>query len=91
MIWTLGSDNRFSNTNNISYNINNSGVQLNVGVIYKFKNSNGTHNFTIAQVRDQAEIDGLNAKINDLRNDLNGKDSQLAAKDRQISDLQRAS
>lgn len=90
MIWTLGSDNRFSNTNNISYNINNSGVQLNVGVIYKFKNSNGTHNFTIAQVRDQAEIDGLNAKINDLRNDLNGKDSQLAAKDRQISDLQRA-
>lgn len=90
MIWTLGSDNSFSNTNNISYNINNSGVQLNVGVIYKFKNSNGTHNFTIAQLRDQSEIDGLNSKINDLRNDLNGKDGQLAAKDRQISDLQRA-
>lgn len=90
MIWTLGSDNSFSNTNNISYNINNSGFQLNVGVAYKFKNSNGTHNFTIAQLRDQSEIDGLNAKINDLRNDLNGKDSQLAAKDRQISDLQRA-
>lgn len=90
MIWTLGSDNSFSNTNNVQYNINNSGVQLNVGVIYKFKNSNGTHNFTIAQLRDQSEIDGLNAKINDLRNDLNGKDSQLAAKDRQISDLQKA-
>ena len=50
------------------YNINFSQVQLNAGVIYKFKNSNGTHNFTIAQLRDQAEIDALNATINDLRN-----------------------
>lgn len=90
MIWTLGSDNSFSSTNNVSYNINNSGFQLNAGVIYKFKNSNGTHNFTIAELRNQAEIDGLNAKINDLRGDLNGKDAQLAAKDRQIQDLQRA-
>ena len=50
------------------YNINNSMVQLNAGVVYKFGNSNGTHNFTIAQLRDQAEIDALNATINDLRN-----------------------
>ena len=74
----------------VEYNINRSAFQLNVGLVYKFKNSNGTHNFTIAQVRDQAEIDGLNAKINDLRNDLNGKDSELAAKNRQIADLQKA-
>jgi OOP family OmpA-OmpF porin len=74
----------------IKYDINHSFVQLNAGVIYKFKNSNGTHNFTIAQLRDQAEIDGLNNQINSLRNDLNDKDSQLAAKDKQISDLQNA-
>ena len=74
----------------VAYNINKSGVQLNAGFIYKFKNSNGTHNFTIAQLRDQAEIDGLNSQINNLRNDLNGKDSQLAAKDKQIKDLQNA-
>ena len=74
----------------VAYNINKSAFQLNAGIVYKFKNSNGTHNFTIAQVRDQAEIDGLNAKINDLRNDLNGKDSELAAKNRQIADLQKA-
>ena len=74
----------------VEYNINKSGVQLNAGVVYKFKNSNGTHNFTIAQLRDQNEIDGLNSQINSLRNDLNGKDSQLAAKDKQISDLQNA-
>ena len=72
------------------YNINFSQVQLNAGVIYKFKNSNGTHNFTIAQLRDQSEIDALNAQINSLRNDLNGKDSELAAKDRRIADLQKA-
>ena len=72
------------------YNLNFSQVQLNAGVIYKFKNSNGTHNFTIAQLRDQAEIDGLNAQINSLRSDLNNKDAELAAKDRQIADLQKA-
>ena len=51
-----------------AYNINNSFVQLNAGFIYKFANSNGTHNFTIATSRDQAEIDALNAQINELRN-----------------------
>ena len=51
-----------------AYNINNSFVQLNAGLVYKFKNSNGTHNFTIVVPRDQAEIDALNAQINELRN-----------------------
>ena len=51
-----------------AYNINNSFVQLNAGLIYKFANSNGTHNFTIVTPRDQAEIDALNAQINELRN-----------------------
>ena len=63
---------------------------MNAGVVYKFKNSNGTHNFTIAKLRDQAEIDGLNAQINDLRNDLSNKDAQLSGKDKQIKDLQNA-
>ncbi len=87
MIWNLGNNGAKTN---IEYDLNYSGFQANVGVVYKFKNSNGTHNFAIAELRDQSEIDGLNAKINDLRNDLNGKDAQLAAKDRQIADLQKA-
>ena len=57
-----------SNAGQPAYNINNSFVQLNAGVVYKFKNSNGTHNFTIVTPRDQAEIDALNAQINELRN-----------------------
>ena len=52
----------------VEYNIHKAYFQVNAGLIYKFKNSNGTHNFTIAQLRDQAEIDDLNAQINALRN-----------------------
>ena len=74
----------------VAYDINKSAFQLNAGIVYKFKNSNGSHNFTIAQLRDQSEIDGLNSQINDLRNALNNKDSQLSAKDKQIKDLQNA-
>ena len=89
MIWTLAGNNAVRD-NEVQYDVHESGFQLNVGLIYKFKNSNGTHNFKIAELRDQSEIDALNAKINDLRGDLNGKDAQLAAKDRQIADLQKA-
>ena len=89
MIWTLAGNNLVRD-NEVEYDVHESGFQLNVGFIYKFKNSNGTHNFKIAELRDQSEIDALNAKINDLRGDLNGKDAQLSAKDRQIADLQKA-
>ena len=74
----------------VAYDINKSAFQLNAGIVYKFKNSNGSHNFTIAQLRDQNEIDGLNSQINILRGDLNNKDAQLSAKDKQIKDLQNA-
>lgn len=74
----------------IKYNANLGAFQLNAGLVYKFKNSHGTHNFVKAELRDQSEIDALNAQINSLRGDLNGKDSEIAAKDRQISDLQKA-
>ena len=74
---------------NFNYDINNSAFSIKAGVNYKFGNSNGTHNFAIAQLRDQAEIDGLNAKINELRADNNAKDGQLSAKDQQIADLKK--
>ena len=71
------------------YDINRSAFAIKAGFNYKFGNSNGTHNFAKAQLRDQAEIDGLNAKINELRADNNAKDGQLSAKDQQIADLQK--
>ena len=86
MNWSLNGNGK----EGVAYNINKSAFQLNAGIVYKFKNSNGSHNFTIAQLRDQNEIDGLNSQINSLRSDLNDKDAQLSAKDKQIKDLQNA-
>lgn len=71
------------------YNLAKSNFQLNLGVNYKFGNSNGTHNFAAVQLRDQAEIDGLNAKINELRADNNAKDGKIAASARTIAELQK--
>ena len=61
--------------------------QVSVGLNYKFGNSNGSNNFKIEQLRDQAEIDGLNAKINELRADNKAKDGKIAADGRAIADL----
>ncbi len=78
----------------VEYNINRSGFQFNVGFNYKFKNSNGTHNFVLENGRDQAEIDALNAQINDLRNEYANKEAQcketLANKDNEINNLKKA-
>ena len=73
---------------NVAYNLSRSNIGVNVGLNYKFGNSNGTHNFKIAELRDQAEIDGLNAKINELRADVNAKDGKIAADAKTIADLQ---
>ena len=72
----------------MKYDSRNGLFQLNVGLNYKFGNSNGTHNFAKAQLRDQNEIDQLNAKINELRADNNAKDGKIAADGRTIADLQ---
>ncbi len=72
----------------IKYDLNRSVFGIKAGLNYKFNTSNGTHNFAKAQLRDQNEIDGLNAKINELRADNNAKDSKIAADGRTIADLQ---
>ena len=81
----------------VKYDINRAMFQVNVGLVYKFKNSNGTHNFTLATGRDQAEDDALNAQINSLREQnatLTSKDEQnqknLSAKDAEINNLKPA-
>ena len=63
-------------------------IMLSAGINYKFGNTNGSHNFKIEQLRDQAEIDALQAKINELRADNNRKDGKIAADGKTIADLQ---
>ena len=61
----------------LQYNANHSFVQLNAGLVYKFKTSNGTHNFKIVTPRDQNEIDALNSQISDLRDELAKKPKEV--------------
>ena len=75
-------------SNEFRYDARNAYFGLKAGLNYKFGNSNGTHNFAIAQLRDQNEIDQLNAKINELRADNNAKDGKIAQDGRTIADLQ---
>lgn len=74
----------------MKYDINKSAFSLKAGVNYKFACSNGKHNFAIEQLRDQSEIDGLNAKINSLRSDVDAAKAAAAAKDAKIAELQKA-
>lgn len=51
-------------------NINNSAFQLNAGFVYKFKNTNGTHNFAYAEpvvITDQSTINALREEISRLK------------------------
>lgn len=73
-----------------SYNVNRSSMEFLVGVTYHFKNSNNGKNYmTLQRAYDQAEVDGLNAKINDLRAQNNDKDATLAQKNEEIRNLQQ--
>lgn len=85
MVWALNS---YRTNTAGAYNINDAWLELTAGVTYKFKNSNGTHNFTLVREYDQAEVDGLNAKINDLRNQIGIKDQKIAADANAIKKLQ---
>lgn len=73
----------------VKYDVNRSAVQLNMGLVYKFGTSNGSHNFQIAQLRDQSEIDELNSQINSMRNEIDGKDAKIAELDGQVENLKR--
>lgn len=70
-------------------NVNNSVLELTAGVRYHFLTSNGTHHFTRVRLYDQAEVDGLNAKINDLRAMVAEKDNEVAKRDASIRQLQQ--
>ncbi len=91
MIYSLQGWNKVNGTmvylNSFKYDSRAAIFQLSAGVNYKFGCSNGTHNFAVEQLRDQAEIDELNAQINGLRADNAAKDGQLNAANQTINDL----
>ena len=66
VVWNLNKNAFVSN-----YNVNRAALQLQVGVTYRFENSNDKHHFTYCdKVATQAEVDALNKKVNQLREAL---------------------
>lgn len=76
--------------NDFKYSINRADFGLKAGVNYKFACSNGKNNFAIEALRDQAEIDALNAKINDAKAEAEAAKVAAAAKDAEIAKLKKA-
>ena len=79
--------------NVLDYHNDRAHFSFKLGLNYKFKNSNGKHNFSIEQLRDQSEIDDLNARINDLRGTIAATEANanraLAVKDEEINRLKK--
>ena len=76
--------------NGLKYNLQRACLGANIGVNYKFGCSNGTHNYANAQLRNQGEINSLNARINELRNTIQTKDGLITEKDNRIEELEMA-
>ena len=75
-------------SNDFKYDSRSGLFQLNLGLNFKFGTSNGTKNFAFARLRDQSEIDDLNARINELRDESDSKDRRIARDIRRIAELE---
>ncbi|MBR1593230.1 MAG: OmpA family protein [Alloprevotella sp.] len=69
------------------WNVNASAIELRAGLTYHFKSSNGEHYFTKVRPYDQAEVDGLNARINALRGEVADRDSRISDLENEVNDL----
>lgn len=85
ILWDM--DGLYTSTRQSQNDINKAGFELQAGVTYHFKNSNGTHHFAFARLYDQAEVDGLNAKINALRAELESCNAANAACNENVAGL----
>ena len=74
----------------IQYNANKAALELNVGINYYFKTSNGTHHFLNITECDQREIDALNNTINSLRDKNAADQAKIAQLQAEIARLQKA-
>jgi|GEM_PF-8246 len=71
-------------------NADHAWLQLELGLTYHFKNSNGYRYFTFCPYKySQADIDALNGQINDWRNKANSLQGDLDAANARNAQLQR--
>ena len=90
LVLNMSSDRNFHVIEPSLTNKDMAAFELMAGVAYHFKNkSNGKHYMTFIKAYDQAEVDGLNAKINDLRAQVHEKDGQIAKANADNRNLQQ--
>ena len=71
-------------------NANHAAVELEAGITYHFKGSNGERYITFCPYKySQNDIDALNGQVNGLRNQLNGLQGDLDAANARNAQLQR--
>ena len=78
-----GVENRAESNSQNELNLKNSWTQVTAGVVYRFKGSNGAHHFTTG-----TQAPDNSAELARLRDELNGKNKQLADNQKQIKNLQ---
>ena len=68
VVWYMG---RGATQNTTVFNANCAAVEIEAGLTYHFKNSNGEHYMTLCPKQyTQRDIDAINAQVNDLRGQL---------------------
>ena len=87
VVWYMG---RGATQQTNVFNANTAAVELEAGITYHFKNHNGEHYMTLCPMRyTQADLDGLNAQINDLRSQLSGARADADAERARAARLQQ--
>ena len=86
VVWNMGKGYSQGTT---AFNANYAAVELEAGLTYHFGNSNGKHYMTICPKQyTQADLDAVNAKVNDLRGQLGQTQAYLDASKAREAQLQ---
>lgn len=90
ILWNMGAAGKETSLGYSSlYNSHAAVVEMEAGLTYHFKNSNGTHSFRIAEVMDMDLLNSLRARIAQLQGDLDAANAANAAAQSEIEKLRK--
>lgn len=87
VVWYMG---RGATQQTNVFNANTAAVEIEAGITYHFKNHTGAHYMTLCPMQyTQADIDAINAQVNDLRSQLSSARADADAERARAARLQR--
>lgn len=87
VVWYMG---RGATQQTNAFNANCAAVEIEAGLTYHFKNHNGAHYITLCPMQyTQADLDAINAQVNDLRSQLSRAEADADAERARAARLQR--